>query len=256
MNLETLTAAMTKLFSSLKTRKKRDENRLFIAEGENLCYELLNSSYKVKTLLIRQDASSTSKDLAKLFERKKTPVYSVNEKLLKKISDTVSPQDLIAIVNYKDDKPIQEESFIALDQISDPGNIGTIIRTAEWFGFKQIIMSENCADKYNPKLVRSAMGSLFRMKIITELKLSQSLKIIFPHHLILGASLEAKKTIDRFKPNRKFGLIFGNESHGISEMTKNILDDTFKIPGYSAESLNVAVAAGISFYYFTSENSD
>ncbi|TAL70067.1 MAG: RNA methyltransferase [Bacteroidetes bacterium] len=244
------TSAQIKLFNSLKNKKKRDENRLFIAEGEKLCNEAFNSSYKVNSLLLKKESSSNSKEIAKKYERKKIPVYFLNEKTFNRICDTVTPQDIIAVLNYREDKPINDESFVALDQISDPGNIGTIIRTAEWFGFNQVLLSESCADKYNPKLVRATMGSLFRMNIISGLNFSQSLRNIFPEHIFLGASLNAKKSIEQFKPNKKFGLFFGNEAHGLSAKTKYLLDEEFRIKGDKAESLNVAVAAGIALYYF------
>ncbi|MBI5324218.1 MAG: RNA methyltransferase [Ignavibacteriae bacterium] len=249
--LNILSTGSIKLVSSLKNKKKRDEYRLYIVEGEKLCEELFNSTYNTKFIILKTEHSANSHEIAKRFERKKIPVYFISELIFNKITDTVTPQDIIAIVNFKDEVPLIDESFIALDQISDPGNIGTIIRTAEWFGFKQVILSVNCADKYNPKLVRSTMGSLFRIKIITGIKLENDLKKIFPDHKIFGASLDSKTKLESIKVAAEFGLVFGSESHGITKNVQKILDDKFKITGSGIESLNVSVAAGISMYHFS-----
>lgn len=249
-NSNNLTTSLIKLISSLKLKKNRDDNRIFLVEGIKLCDELYESNYKIKFVIIKNEASQTTIKLAEKFYQKKAPIYYTNDKTFERISDTVSPQDILAVVNFKEDDYLPNESFIALDQISDPGNIGTIIRTAEWFGFNQVILSESCTDKYNPKLVRATMGSLFRMKIITGINFEKSLKALFPKHELIGATLETKKYIESIKVKGKFGLIFGNEAHGISKKVKEILTEEFIIPGKGAESLNVAVSAGISMYYF------
>ncbi len=245
-----LSTGLIKLISSLKNKKKRDENSLFLVEGNKLCDELYKSTYITKFLILKNEASPASLKLAEKYSQIRIPIYYTNDKTFKKISETVSPQDIIAVVNFKNDKPLFNESFIALDQISDPGNIGTIIRTAEWFGFKQVIFSENCIEKYNPKLVRATMGSIFRMDIITGINFEKNLKTLFPKHELFGASLDTKKSIDTIQVKGKFGLIFGSETHGISKRVKAILTNEYIIPGSGADSLNVAVSAGISMYYF------
>ena len=254
--MNNLTTGLIKLTSSLKNKKKREENSLFLVEGAKLCDELYKSTYKTKFVVLKKGASPKTLKHAENFAQNKVPVYFTNEKTFLRISDTVTPQDILAVVKFKDDETLPKESFIALDQIADPGNIGTIIRTAEWFGFKQVILSESCTGKYNPKLVRAAMGSLFRMKIITGINFEKSLKTLFPKHELFGASLEATNNIESIKLKGKFGLIFGSESHGISKKVKELLTGEFVIPGKGAESLNVAVSAGISMYYFQKRERD
>lgn len=249
-NSNNLAAGLIKLIGSLKHKKMRDDNSIFLVEGDKLCDELYKSKYKTKFLVLKNEASQKTLKIAELFAQKRVPVYFTNEKTFDRISDTVSPQDILAIVNFKNDEPLTNESFIALEQIADPGNIGTIIRTAEWFGFKQVILSESCADKYNPKLVRATMGSLFRIEILAGINFEKSLKTLYPKHELFGASLESKQNIESIKVKGKFGLIFGSESHGISKKVKELLTNEFIIPGQGAESLNVAVSAGISMYHF------
>jgi TrmH family RNA methyltransferase len=249
-NSTNLTPGLIKLLSSLKNKKYRNENKLFIAEGEKLCDELYNSSFKTKIIILKKEHSQEAFEISKRFEKKKIPQYFINEKIFNKISDTKSPQDILAVVNFREDAPLHDEPFIALENLGDPGNIGTIIRTAEWFGFRQILLSESCADKYNPKLVRATMGSIFRVSIIDGLDFKISLKKYFPKHNLYGASITAKNGIHTINTKGNFGLIFGSESHGLSREIRKILTREYKIPGIGAESLNVSVAAGISMYHF------
>jgi TrmH family RNA methyltransferase len=255
-NSNSLTTGLLKLTGSLKNKKTRDKNNLFLVEGYKLCYELYKSKYNTKFLVLKNEASASALELSDKFIQKKVSVFFTNEKTFNRICDTVSPQDILAVVGFRNDEHLPNESFIALDQISDPGNIGTIIRTAEWFGFRQVILSESCADKYNPKLVRATMGSLLKLKVVTGINFEKSLKILFPNHELFGASLETENKMDTIKVKGKFGLVFGSESHGISKKVRKILTKEFIIPGANAESLNVAVASGISMYYFNKMESN
>ncbi len=251
MTFRELPGEKSKLISSLKLKKKRDEYKLFIGEGEKICRELISSHYEADSIIIKENCEKKIIVLADLFTKKNVPVYYAKEKVFNKICDAVTPQDIVSVVKYNDDLPQKDENFVALDGISDPGNFGTIIRTAEWFGFKQIVLSHDCVDKYNPKVVRSTMGSLFRMSIIPTTDLTVYLKNNFPKHSLYGATLNAKNDITNIQKTKKFGLVFGNESRGISETMGKILNFEFKIEGKNAESLNVAVAAGIALFYFS-----
>jgi len=247
-----VTQRLKKLVKSLHQKIFREQNGLFIAEGEKLALELVKSSYQPELIIIRESPTAEVQDVVNYYSDKGIPVYSAPKHMFDQLTDTKTPQTIICIVNIKEQKILPDEPFVALDGISDPGNVGTIIRTAEWFGYKQVILGRDSADIYNPKTVRSTMGSIFRMNVIYDPNLALFIKDRFPKHKIFAADVNSTNTLESIKPTKKYGLIFGSESHGISEQIKSIIDSDFKIIGYgSAESLNVAVSSGICFYHFT-----
>lgn len=249
-----ITQRLKKLIKSLHQKQFRDQNGLFIAEGENLVEELLKSSFQTELVVIRDSPSSETIEKVEKLAEKGVPVYSAPKHQFDQICDTKSPQTILAIVNIKEFPIFENEPFIALDSVADPGNVGTIIRTASWFGFKQVILGRDCADKFNPKTVRSSMGGVFNLTITHTHELAEYLKENFPKHKVYGSSIHTDKSLKSFKPKKNFGLIFGNEAHGISEDVNKVIDFNFKITGRGeAESLNVAVASGIAMYHF-SEN--
>ncbi len=244
---------LNKLVRSLQQRKFRDQNNMFLAEGVKLCQELLHSDYETELIVIRDYPSADIVKLAEAFSENMVPVYSAPKTQFDQITNTKTPQGIIAVVCKKENKVIEGKPFIALDAVSDPGNIGTIVRTAEWFGIPQIILGRDCADKYNTKAVRSSMGAIFKSSIISSLDLAGFIKDNFKGYKIYGASLDAKKVLTKLKHNENFGLVFGSEAHGISKEVQKVLTDRFKIEGPgNSESLNVAVAVGISLYHFSS----
>lgn len=245
---------LSKLIRSLHLKKFRDQNELFIAEGEKLCSELLKSDYMPEMVILRDSPTPEIEALAAEFSEMNIPVYTSPKNQFDILTDTKTPQGILAVVNYHNDEIIPDGPFIALDGISDPGNVGTIIRTADWFGVKQIILGRDSADKYNPKAVRSTMGSLFRCSVVSHYDLASLIEENFPEHQIFGATLKAEAILGQIKHSEKYGLVFGSESHGITKEVLSIVTNEFKINGFgSAESLNVAIAAGISLYQFVNE---
>lgn len=246
-----ITNKQKKLIKSLGTKAGREGSGLFLVEGSKMCAELLDSDSNTQLIVIHSNSDSTNRKIADGFAKKNIGVLIDTADSFFKISDSKSPQGILAVVEKKIDKPIIDKPFIALDGISDPGNMGTIIRTAEWFGFEQLILGEDCADKYNPKVVRATMGSIFRLKIIHTNDLNNYIKEYFPNHSIYGAVLEFCIQLDSCKPDNNFGIILGNESKGIRKNILDTIEFRFKIPGYGKnESLNVAVAGGIAMHHF------
>ncbi len=246
-----ITQRLKKLVKSLHQKVFREQNGLFIAEGEKLAVELVKSNYQVELIIIRESPTAEVQDVVIHYSDRGIPIFSAPKHIFDQLTNTKTPQTIICIVNIKEQNLIPDEPFIALDGISDPGNVGTIIRTAEWFGYKQVILGRDSADIYNPKTVRSTMGSIFRMNIIYEPNLAYFIKETFPTHKIFAADVNSKNLIETIKLPKKYGIVLGSESHGISEQVKSIIDKDFKIEGFgSAESLNVAVSAGICFYNF------
>lgn len=243
---------LKKLIKSLHQKQFRDQNGLFIAEGEKICFELLNSTFETELIAIRDSPNAEVIEITNSFSEKGIPVYIAPKHQFEQMCDTKSPQGIIAVVNVKEQEILQDESFIALDRISDPGNVGAIIRSADWFGFKQVIISTESADRYCPKTVRSSMGSIFKVTTVYGADLAELFQTKFKGFDIYSATLDAEKTLEQFKPKKKFGLIFGSEAHGVHPELQQLSKSNYKIFGKGyAESLNVAVAAGISLYHFS-----
>lgn len=243
---------LKKLIKSLHQKQFRDQNGLFIAEGEKICSELLNSSFETELIAIRDSPNAEVISITTRFSEMGIPVYVAPKHQFEQVCDTKSPQGIIAVVNIKEQEALDDEPFIALDGVSDPGNVGAIIRSADWFGFKQVILGAESADRYCPKTVRSSMGSIFKIRTIFSENLAETVSSTFKGFDIFSASLDAEKFLEQIKPRKKFGLIFGSESHGVNADLLKMSKACFKIQGNGfAESLNVSVAAGISLYHFS-----
>ena len=238
-----------KFIRSLNVKKFRDKEGCFIAEGEKIVSELLNSELKTHEVYHTSGWKKIQKPGAAFFE--------ISDEELKKISFLENPNKVLAIAAIPKQIPelknLTDTFTLMLDDIQDPGNLGTIIRTYDWFGIKNIICSKETVDAFNPKVVQSSMGSLFRVAIFyTDLKKMLSEiknKINLP---IYGAVLNGNNLIKE-KLNNKCVLLIGNESKGITKDLEPFIDKKISIPSgnqKSAESLNVAVATSILCYEF------
>jgi RNA methyltransferase, TrmH family len=246
-----VTQKLKKLIRSLHQKPFREQNGLFIAEGEKLVYELSKSEFTTELVVLRDSPSQEVLEIAEHYSEQGVPVYTAQKHLFDQLTDTKSPQSILAVVTMQTLEPDYTKPFIALDGVSDPGNVGTIIRTASWFGFDQILIGRDSADCYNPKTVRSTMGSIFRTAIHYAPDLVGYLEENYSGFEIIGASIHSDKTLVKSKPKKKFGIVLGSESKGITPEVTNMLTDSFKIDGLgSDESLNVAVAAGIAMNHF------
>lgn len=241
-----ITKNQLKLIRSLNQKKNRREKGLFLVEGIKNIEELLASDWKIKNIYV---TNSFKHDFIK--------GEFISEKELKQVTSLSNSEGLIAVVELPKlkKKRIDEELILILDSINDPGNFGTIIRTADWFGINHIICSPTTVDCFNPKVVQSTKGSLFHLHI-DYLNLEDFLNDFEGD--VYGASLDGDK-LTNVKFNRlsstKQALIMGSESHGISENLEKFLTQKIKIPNYGkAESLNVGVATGILLHHFTLKN--
>jgi len=234
--------SQAKYIQSLGQKKVRDEEGVFVAEGPKIVAELLASANaKIQQLYALPDwIKANHKDCNGV------EIVEANEKDLEKISQLATPNKVLAVIKKFEepaDLHTKETVSLVLDTIQDPGNLGTIIRIADWFGIEQIICSHDCADMYNPKVIQSTMGSIARVKTFyTDLAVwLQDQKDVFIYAAALaGQNVTAMKKINE-------GLIvIGNESKGISPAIFELVDVKITIPRKgSAESLNAAVAAGI-----------
>ena len=229
--METLSKNKIKWIRSLRLKKNREKEQCFIVEGEKMVNEIA-----LQNPDLVQFICSTEKDFESI------TTYSVDEKSMKEISSLKTPNKLLAVVNF----PKMEVSLggitLLLDGVQDPGNMGTIIRTADWFGVNTIVCSKETVDCWNSKVIQSSMGSVFRIPIVyTDLKefIQESEKPV------IGALLEGKNMYESNLPSEA-NVIMGNEGNGISQELQQFITYPVLIPGYGgAESLNVAVATGI-----------
>ena len=231
-----------KYIQSLGQKKFRDENRVFIAEGPKLIMELMRSgSTRIKELYALDEwIKENEKSLGKF------PVEPVSEIELEKISQLSTPNKVVAIVHQFPTEPpgnISNKIVLALDGIQDPGNLGTIIRIADWFGIDQVICNHESAELYNPKVVQSTMGSLARVRIFYT-DLGEWLRTQNETR-IYATTLEGQDITSMNKINSGI-ILAGNESRGINPNLLGIANVRITIPKKgNAESLNVAIAVGI-----------
>ncbi len=239
-----LSKTYTKYIQSLHHKKFRDAENAFIAEGSKVVMELMTSSKIVcEHILAKADWLNENERFMRKYY--KGPLETVEDFELGKISALSTPNQVLGIF-----KKIQQGSVnvagqisLALDTIQDPGNLGTIIRIADWFGVINIICSENCVDIYNPKVVQSTMGSLGRVEVVyTNLFEFLNRNNSIP---IYAAALNGK-SVGELKELKEGILLIGNESKGISAEVMQMATEKITIPKYGmAESLNAAVATGI-----------
>ncbi|MES2328960.1 MAG: RNA methyltransferase [Bacteroidota bacterium] len=226
-----------KYIQSLCQKKQRQEERLFIAEGTKLVDELLNSHYTIRKVYA----------LAEWVPKNTAPVdvITITAIELAKISGLQTPNQVLAVVEQQTpakEPTIHEQLTLVLDGIQDPGNFGTIIRIADWFGIKQVIASEDTVELYNPKVIQSTMGSFLRVDVwykpLHEFLASAKIPVY-------GALLNGKNMHGE-PPVTEGLLVIGNESKGISKELLPFISHPITIPRLGgAESLNAAVAAGI-----------
>ena len=237
-----LVKSQVKYIQSLGQKKHRDEAGVFIAEGPKLVAELI-VSIPEQVLEVYALANWISEHASLAHNSK---IIAVNEEELQKISQLSTANQVLAVVKKMVELPAIDmvgKIILALDTIQDPGNLGTIVRIADWFGIEQIVCSHACADMYNPKTVQSTMGSIARVKfhytdLAAWLSLQQDIQIY-------GADLEGQNISKVSRPHEAI-LVIGNESKGISDEVKARITKRITIPRVGkAESLNAAVATGI-----------
>lgn len=243
-----------KFIQSLSRKKIRDKEQLFLVEGDKMVAEALQSGLRVHSLLATDLFLNSHQSLA----RSADECLDVTPDELKKASLLQAPQNALAMVEMNQTEfslpELQQELSLALDFIQDPGNLGTIIRLADWFGIRHILCSSTTVDQYNPKVIQASMGAIFRVKLhYTDLPacLSEASKLALP---IYGAFLEGEN-IYRDELSQSGILVMGNEGNGISPEVEQLVNRKIHIPSFAAsgsgsESLNVSMATSICLSEF------
>ena len=240
---------LSKLIKSSKYRMERGE---FTAEGVRLCVDAYNSGCVINTLVISSFALEHYGDVIENLEKTALNVFTIPDSLFKKISDTHNPQGVLCVIKALDnptlfDKIKRNGKYLALDNIQDPSNLGTILRTAEAMGIDGIILSSDCCDIYSPKVVRGSMGAVFRVAYMITDSIGgflNSRKDILSYAAVV--SPDAPKITDISFDNKTSCVVVGNEANGLKQSTIDACSSSFTIPMKGrAESLNASVAAGI-----------
>ena len=243
MEIKSLSNAQVKRVVSLHNKKYRDEYKEFFIEGEKIIKEAIKFNQKIKNIYYCPKLIDYKFDI---------PGIEVTEEIIKKITDVTTSQGIVAVCEIPQYSNIKKDKLLFLDRVQDPGNVGTIIRTADAFGFDAVLLPKGCADVYSPKVVRSTMGSIFHLPIIQNVTVEE-LKTI--GNKIYSSTLETDDFLGKIEIPKKFVLVIGNEGNGISEEIKNITDKFVKINMQgNAESLNASIAAGILMYEFSKNN--
>lgn len=246
---------LIKHIKKLKDKKERDISNEYMIEGIKLVKEAIQEKANIKQIILCDDCEKTeniSKEL--MYEIAKYDCIYVTTKVFKYLSEVQEPQGILAVIEKNNiDKEIDytQDIIVALDDVQDPGNLGTILRTVDSIGVTQILVSKGTADSYNPKVVRSTMGAIFRIKIIECEDLAQTLKEIKKHKFkIVVSSLQTENSVYDIDYNKKV-IVIGNEANGVEAHIQEMADEKMKIPMLGkTESLNASVATGIILYEY------
>lgn len=246
---------IVKYIKKLKEKKYREQENKFMVEGIKMVEEAIDENVKIDKIVICEDCvNDNSIEQELMYKIAKNDCIYVTKKVFLTMTDVINPQGILAVIDRNDFKKIisyDEDIILVLDGIQDPGNLGTILRTLDSVGLKQIVISENTADPYNPKVVRSTMGSIYRVNIIKSENIIETLKDIKKNkYNIFATSLETNDNIYDIDYNKK-AIIIGNEANGVSQKVLEVVDKKIKIPMIGkTESLNAAVATGIVLYEY------
>jgi TrmH family RNA methyltransferase len=255
-----LSAARIKQLKSLHQKKYRRQENQFLLEGNRLIDQALSADAQLlEVWMTQKNLNSTfGKNILQKFEKKNIPFSLAPEKIIRQISDSLNDQGIIALAPIPDYEKYDDppKRAIYLDGISDPGNMGTILRTAAWFGIKSIFRSPECVDPFNSKVVRSAMGAHFYFQHFDALSENKVLGDYKKAGLeILGSEMKGNPIRSlNLQAAKGWILILGNEAHGLGELSQTFITSTISIPGIEGmESLNVSVAGGILLHTLTSQ---
>lgn len=257
-----LTINRIKELSKLRQRKHRELLNKFLIEGEHLIDECLKSkSFPGRIELVLISTGFQNKLLIERITNAKIAVETLKENQFNKISETENSQGIIAVVSFSGyhRKDFEKGLIIALENINDPGNLGTILRTAWWFGVKNVIIGKNSVEVLNAKTIRASQGAIFNIDIQPDIDLKEYLlSAMESKYEIILTTLESNKYLSNFKHNKEDNVIivFGNEANGISEELLSLPSvKNMMIQGFSnCESLNIAQSVAIFLYHFKSVN--
>ncbi len=251
-----------KEIKALHLKKNRDAGGLYFVEGIRFVSEAVDNGQDIIKAIVSEKLESLNggKELLERIEGVCRDISLVPEKLFAEVSDTQSPQGILAVLE-KRDFSLREvisagKSAVVLDSLQDPGNVGTIIRTADAAGISAVLMTKGCVDLYSPKVLRSTMGSVFHMPIFEGLNIAETIELLKnAGYRVIASHLDGRNNYYDEELTGRSAIIVGNEANGISDETSALADRLVKIPmPGKAESLNASVAASIMIYEIVRQN--
>lgn len=249
-----LTKTQLKQLRSLKQKKGRAQQAKFLIEGTHLCREALMAKANLELLLYTQDGFQSQGGNRVVVEAQKqgVPNLRVSQSILKSLADTVTPQGPLAVVSRWPLAASRARGnvLVLLDRVRDPGNVGTIIRTADAAGVDGVILSRGTADPFSPKVLRSTMGSIFHLSVEVEVDAEGIVADLKKKgYRIFIAEPKARRSHTEIRYPRRFLLVAGNEAQGVRHSLMAQADELIRVPIRGrAESLNVSVATGVILY--------
>lgn len=233
-----------KQWKKLLTKKERDKTGLFLVEGFHLVEEALKAG-RIEEIIVQENI-----DLPSSFDYGATPIVSVPADIIKLLAETDTPQGIFAVCHQEKPSGIEGTSYLLIDAVQDPGNLGTMIRTADAAGVDVVVIGNGSVDIYNSKVLRSAQGSHFHLPVIKGDISTWTSDLLGRGIPVYGTALENAEPFHQIQSTGSYALIVGNEGNGVSKelLSKTTANLYIPIHGKS-ESLNVAVATGILLYY-------
>lgn len=237
-----------KYYASLLNKKYRQKEHKFIAEGKRLIEEGLNSNFELEVILLSSEFARKEEVYYNRY-LKNYPVETVSNSDFQKLSDTKNPQGIAAVFHmHSNSRDISKNKtlIIGLEDISEPGNLGTILRNCDWFGFTDVILSPNCAEIYNPKTLRASMGAIFHLNILLSENFYEKLQdFVSQGRKLFIADMEGKSIYD-IHIDKNSVIIFSNEAAGPTAKLKRLSSASLTIPKFGmVESLNVASSSAV-----------
>jgi RNA methyltransferase, TrmH family len=253
-----LTQSEIKYLRSLQQKKFREAEQKFLLEGWRPLYDALNSDYCLELIAILPEIikNNEHQSLLALAKKRNILIKELKEVQLNQISDTVNSQGVIALVHQQKElleaKHLQKAKLIvACDRISDPGNLGTILRTCDWFGLDTVLLNNGCVSMYNEKVIRATAGSIFHLKVFENLEFELLFPSLKSNGFRLVSTAMEGKPIFSFESKERDVIILGSEAHGVDTKLMQDSDELLNIPRFGkAESLNVGVACGIILAHY------
>ena len=239
-----------KQLTRLSTKKGRNEYGLYLIEGLRIIRSALHAQAPINRIFVttRFEESVDYQSMFNRFNKIRKPEL-IDEKTMKQITQTVNPSGILAVCSLPKITELPStiaSNWLYLDKIADPGNLGTLLRSAAWFGTTQVALSPHCADPFNPKVVRGGMGAHFSLQMVTNCDLRQ---FNSSDHLIIGADHRGMSIVNFNNNAKDWVLVIGSEAHGISKENNNHIEYSLSIPANgSGNSLNAAVAGSIMLY--------
>jgi TrmH family RNA methyltransferase len=252
MQLSIPSKSQVKAWMALQQARVRKRDRLFLAEGAKVVQELLQSDWKAEALLILSGKEDLFAEVLSALHGQ-VDLYRLEEKQWARLSQDKTPEGIMAVAScparpaLDDPQAIKSERLLLLHEINNPNNLGALLRTADWFGFGPVLLSAGSVDYTHPKVVRSAMGSLFHLELIADVDFDAMLPHIKDAYRLVGSDI--RHGVPPHPCSGKTALLMGNESHGLPQHLLDLTAERWRIPGSGhAESLSLPQAGAIMMY--------